>query len=1106
VRTSSRRLTKAIVTISAFSTVLSGFAVGIHPAVALAEVPLAASPVIEERAALSRAQATGSPVTVESKITPNSLTEALPDGSLRLTSSTLPVRALVDDKWEKIDTSLHATDRGIEPSVALNPTIFSAGGDSTLMKIQTPTKKWISESWGYGTLPVPTVKDSFATYRDVFDGVDLRLEATASGLSEVLVVKTADAAKNPELQQVRLGLSGGRFNENAAREVVSSSSGALVASAPFWWDSSNSDASIEGPGGETLPQPLGQNVTADAVALDVASVVAKSDLHYPIYIDPDWNAGAQASWFTDRAFPSVSYLNGAPAGYLSVGAATQSGVSYLSRGYWQFGVSDLIGKQIRTAQFAVRQTSAVANSGTQIQLWRYGPATPGFSWNSDPGAWASPLGSYSLPQGSNAANPAAWVGMDATAGVAAVTGAGQGTLQLGLRAANEGDQTSRKHYDFGGQLTVTYNSIPRVPTDPSFSSPFRSCQTTKTAPSYVNNASQALVMQVQTSDPDAGSNVTGQFEVVDGNSLAPVLHYSSPTQAQGWSSAAIPKSTLAPGLYAWHVTLSDGLANSAYSQYCYFQVQNSGPGLPTVTEVTATTPTTVISPATGVVGKPISVKVTPSAIGKTAVYGYWWTPGPALSPSPASPVPAFRDWDTGGIRCPVRSGAVWFACADASGSATITAAPIDGPQATLWVAGFDGAGNISTNIANVNDGSTATGLQVATASDPSIQYNNVAGGELWSVDNFVNPLPATGKPGIPNANPAHSAQAMTLTNADIVTPTPQGSPLYDDNVLSFGGLVELATWNYSSGNYVTSASWQAPDGHTWTPQVSQGYMSPYPVLQAGASASTPAGKTTLYNCTLSATQIFNSTSATCEGKGATGKPLGFIWATKPGTGRTTKALYRCGDSGYDVHTASACTGPVGAIFLGFIDTIVEQATAPDAYELTDDDTKHGFTYSAWVNSNPSGLKYDTGTDEQEAAGTSGQVAMAYSGVFYLFKAAGHWKLCWPDWGPPAYEPCVDGPAINDNTWTFVSVEWDPGNSQLKLILNGQVSTATVASRQTQSVMWPTYNHILTLGATDADTGDEMGDTHWMGYLASISGFPGVANSIQLSNLMSESAP
>ncbi len=88
-----------------------------------------------------------------------------------------------------------------------------------LVSVQVSDGSWVSESWPLGALPTPTVDGSNATYPEVLSGVDLRLTATASGMSEVLVVKTKAAASNPALANLSLSIAGAKVSMDGNRSL-----------------------------------------------------------------------------------------------------------------------------------------------------------------------------------------------------------------------------------------------------------------------------------------------------------------------------------------------------------------------------------------------------------------------------------------------------------------------------------------------------------------------------------------------------------------------------------------------------------------------------------------------------------------------------------------------------------------------------------------------------------------------------------------------------------------------------------------------------------------------------------------------------------------------
>ncbi|MEJ3746049.1 hypothetical protein WEI85_22495 [Actinomycetes bacterium KLBMP 9797] len=163
-----------------------------------------------------------------------------PDGSQTLEESIEPVRVRKGGNWVSVDTTLKATADGVEPRATVLPVAFSGGGDGPLAQLKHGERS-LTMSWP-GRLPAPVVAGDTATYRDVLPGVDLRVTAQALGFSEVLVVRTREAAANPKLAEIKFGLStngvtarkaegGGLVARDAKGDEVFSSP------APLMWDS-----------------------------------------------------------------------------------------------------------------------------------------------------------------------------------------------------------------------------------------------------------------------------------------------------------------------------------------------------------------------------------------------------------------------------------------------------------------------------------------------------------------------------------------------------------------------------------------------------------------------------------------------------------------------------------------------------------------------------------------------------------------------------------------------------------------------------------------------------------------------------------------------------
>ncbi|MEU4499604.1 hypothetical protein AB0F96_40720 [Streptomyces sp. NPDC023998] len=77
---------------------------------------------------------------------------------------------------------------------------FSGGGSGPMLS-GVKDGRTLSLSWPK-PLPKPTLDGNVATYPEILAGVDLQLKAEVESFSQLLVVKTAEAAQNPELAQL----------------------------------------------------------------------------------------------------------------------------------------------------------------------------------------------------------------------------------------------------------------------------------------------------------------------------------------------------------------------------------------------------------------------------------------------------------------------------------------------------------------------------------------------------------------------------------------------------------------------------------------------------------------------------------------------------------------------------------------------------------------------------------------------------------------------------------------------------------------------------------------------------------------------------------------
>jgi hypothetical protein len=1092
-------------TVTTLALLSSLFVVGaaVSPAQASAPSPSAAPAVVkltdtttapDQASATAVAQKYAHPVVDESKTTETSQTSALPDGSMQLVTNTLPVRVRHGSEWVPVDVTLKSAGDVLVPAATSVPVQFSAGGSGTMAKVQTSTGQWVTESWPYGNLPTPSVAGATATYASVLPGVDLKLTATVTGMSEVLVVKNAAAAADPRVTDLSLAIGGAAVAAAANGTTVASAADGskLTSSVPTWWDSSRQGADASGPAHGDTALPVAKSVTAKGqVVLRTQTITGDSGVTYPLYIDPDWTGGVFNYWYIDRGYPNSAFVNGATAraveklGHASI-ANSSDGVEHLARDFWQMDVGGVVGKHILAAQFSVTQVYAGSCAPTGFGVYQLSPSglAPGQTWNTSPaGVWpANPFGSSNTTQGRSGCSPtlpAGAIGFDATGTVASVAGGGQGSLYIGMRALNESVDTGYKEFAQSASLTVTYNTPPNTPANPVFSSPSRVCGTA-TSPAGMPGT-QPITLQATVTDADAGTNVNAAFYIVNGTTLAPVASYSWPQQAQGTAQVTIPANTLGTGFYAWHADAGDNIDLSpGYSQYCYFNIVNSPPGVPGVVQTSIGTPN---------VGLPMTVEFTSTPSDGVAVFAYWWEPGPTASPSPAPPVTAVQL----GSAIPSSGfalGPVRYVRPDASSTnATgVVVAPIDATS-TLWVASYNWAGAVSQNGA----GYAAAGLYEATSSDTD--GVSFTAGHEWNTDFSSSPLGSS----IADSNVTSEGGALGTGHDGIdLTATSEvlGAPATP--VISLPGYTAL----YQTISGVPATETNPPPAG----QISNNRLGQLVSLSPNGDPA-PSGTVGLYRCVLvSAPGYFASTSPTCEG--ATGTPvlLGYIYtsvsAMPANIGPYAVQLLRC-HSGPTAHTmtiAAACTGSwtLEAV-LGFLPSGTWPLHTGDPLV----DFTHSFTVSAWVNPSSQMLpgRAYTAISQMPYLTRNGLNATFALGV----NSAGLSSMCvsLSTAGALGATPdCAVGPALPTNTWSMVTGIWDANNQQIRLLINDTISPAAVQPHVVPATQVASTDPLMVGQGWQLNMPQEQ----WNGMIDDPAVFPGVISSSQLDNLFNQLPP
>ncbi|GAA4174169.1 LamG-like jellyroll fold domain-containing protein [Gryllotalpicola koreensis] len=1037
---------------------------------AVADADWAAS----EADASAVAAAFGHPVGVVGESSPTTEVLALPDGQMQLVSDSVPQRVLVNGAWRPVDTSLVIAADGLwTPSAVPSGVELAAGGSDVMARIQAPDGSWAAQTWPDGVLPVPSVSGSTATYASVFPGVDLILGATPSGMSEVFEVHSAQAAADPRLQALELGVQDATLSQDSVNSTVATmaSGSQIEAQEPLWWDSSAEGAGPAGPGaGE--PEPVAHTVSATRETLDVSAIGADASVDYPVFVDPAWSSGDNNHWYDDKAYPNQSYLNGNQnASWLGTGAAVQSGISYLSRAFWQFPTSALAGKTVTGAHLTETETETWSTTDTVGLYQIQSPVlTPGATWNQEnatANVWAHLHTTFTPVSGSNT--------QDVTTSMAWVANNSQANTEFALKATDESNLSDRKHWALNASLSVTYDTKPNAPAYLKMTAPVRGCGTS-TAPVWVNNSAQSLTLEASLSDPDSSSNLSATF-TVGGKTYPGSLAKGAPTAASstaGLSRATVPQGTLTNGtVYSWHVVANDSIDSSVASGTCYFGVDNNAPAWPVVT-------TTATAFQVG----------TATAFTASFVSGdhvkeleYWWG-GPVSDPV-TTPVPAAASYATGALpTCPSFQGKYGFACASGT-SITLDTAPTD-TDAVLWVAAIDQAGNVSIAGTKTTTGYWQIPGDKQINPDPGVSATS---GHQWITSGGVSSTTT-----VPDTNTSDEQDLALESGLGLTTvPAPGADP--DDplatqvTALNLPGYSVLERINNGT-DHESAVEGAAPSG----------YHHELDLGEIGAlDQAPPAGTQELYECDLSNSDHMTTLSATCEGQsGYSEVALGYLWtaAANVPAGDTAVALHRCRMASGGEHfdsTSSTCEGQSAESTLGYVSAAGVDATAAQAV-----DTTKSFTVAAWV------------YPEQNSGGTIYHTIMSESGpvnsAFYFQEAAGGsastgtggpLRICLRTQSGTAATTCATyGSNLPLHTWTLAVGIWDAANHQLSIHAGASLNGAGVAAYTVPSGDVSGNGPILIGSAISASAAVNQ----WDGLIMNPVVFPGVIDSAQLTQL------
>ncbi|MFD7553344.1 FG-GAP-like repeat-containing protein [Streptomyces sp. NPDC059835] len=541
--------------------------------------------------ALAKAKETGQPYELTSARTETSDTWALPTGKWSVKRHGTTVRVRRAGGWAATDPTLQfAADGKVTPKVSAVSIAFSGGGTGPLLT-GVRNGRTLSLTWPTA-LPKPTLAANVATYANVLPDVDLQLKAEVEGFSQLLVVKTAAAAKHPDLATLKFKLD--TVGLNVAKDATTglltaaNPAGEIVFTSPnpTMWDSTTAGAAPAG--GQALGAAGEPGTTPSDVFLtpsgaknaQMPTTVANGTLEikpdqalltgtttkYPVYIDPSVAWGERQNWaWAYRTWKDNSYWNTKEDVRVGYEAETNG----LSRSYFQLNTSDVKGAQILKATFRIKETWSWSCNKTGVELWTTGPISPKTTWNNQPGKgrWLDTVKDAKGRSECEAGN----LEFNATEAVRESAANGWSSVTMGLFASNESDEFHWKRFDPKTMtLEIEYNNPPNTPANPG-TSPWVPC----VQGGSIGNTSISLYTTV--SDRDSG-NLSTEYQIFKTGESAPTAGVTIPSNNGRVATWVVPDAKLPDGGYTWRArtTDQDG-SQSAWSETCKFTVDRARP-------------------------------------------------------------------------------------------------------------------------------------------------------------------------------------------------------------------------------------------------------------------------------------------------------------------------------------------------------------------------------------------------------------------------------------------------------------------------------------------------------------------------------------------------
>ncbi|MGW0811589.1 LamG-like jellyroll fold domain-containing protein, partial [Nonomuraea sp. NPDC002799] len=466
-----------------------------------------------------------------------------------------------------------------------------------------------------------------------------------------------------------------KTDEAGNLEAVDENNGTLfIAPTPKMWDSQgikSPKALKEGRSPDTREATMGVELAGRHLRLKPdRKMLADPKTKFPVYLDPYFSA-ARGSWTAVWSnWPSSNYLNSsdvARAGHVE---------SQTNRSFFQMNTGSAIhGKQIIKATLRTYETWSYSCGARKVEAWATNTISKSTTWNNQP-KWVTKLSTVNVAKGWGASCMPGGVEFDVTPQVVNAAANKWANITVGIRATSESDVYAWKKFKNNPTAVIEYNSLPVDPVAADlWSDPGGPCVSGEGRP-IISTATPKLWAKLK----DVDNSVKGRFEWYNEAGVKAGEQVTALGSTGTAFYATIPPSLYADGaLIRWRARGEDGKASSAWSPWCEATIDATAPGK----EPEISSPEYTENGWSDGVGLPGTFRFAPNGVPDVAAYVYGLDTTPKTEVVPGS-----------------------------DGAATIALTPRhDGPN-VLSVRSKDRAGQlgpIRTYVFNVNTGKGPAG-------------------------------------------------------------------------------------------------------------------------------------------------------------------------------------------------------------------------------------------------------------------------------------------------------------------------------------------------------------------------------------------------------------